>query len=555
MKLLSAFAVIVVFVAAYSIYSFSANTSVANDSETIVEKDLRLLMAKNELATSINIRTSAVANYLLTGDPIHIETFNQYIEVAEQQVAILNELTSKENVDALNKLADQARTWREQVQKGVFAVYDKDPDKAIANAEKTVTLGTEVSDGYQEMAEMSSQNITNRGQEMMKNAKNAKIVGLVVGLIVIIASIIIGIVTANLITKPIRMVVTYVQNLASGDLTQKPLTINSQDELRTLVDATNAMNDQLKGTLTLINNVAETVAANSEEISQSSNEVRSGAEQVARTMQELAEGAEQQASSATDLAQIMENFSATVTIATQEGEELMQHSQSVRDLTLTGQRYMNDSTKQMNDIDDIVQIAVQKVEGLNEQSKEISELVLVIDSIADQTNLLALNAAIEAARAGEQGKGFAVVADEVRKLAEQVSLSVTDISSIVTRIQDETADVTKSLQAGYNEVKKGTAQITETDATFTRISEAVNGMSTNITTITTNLEGISGTTLQINQAIDDIAAISQQAAAGVEETSATVQETASTLDEVARGTDQLAARAEELNHQVNYFKL
>lgn len=555
MKLLSAFAVIVVFVAAYSIYSFSANTSVANDSETIVEKDLRLLMAKNELATSINIRTAAVANYLLTGDPIHIETFNQYIEVAEQQVAILNELTSKENVDALNKLADQARTWSEQVQKGVFAVYDKDPDKAIANAEKTVTLGTEVSDGYQEMAEMSSQNITNRGQEMMKNAKNAKIVGLVVGLIVIIASIIIGIVTANLITKPIRMVVTYVQNLASGDLTQKPLTINSQDELRTLVDATNAMNDQLKGTLTLINNVAETVAANSEEISQSSNEVRSGAEQVARTMQELAEGAEQQASSATDLAQIMENFSATVTIATQEGEELMQHSQSVRDLTLTGQRYMNDSTKQMNDIDDIVQIAVQKVEGLNEQSKEISELVLVIDSIADQTNLLALNAAIEAARAGEQGKGFAVVADEVRKLAEQVSLSVTDISSIVTRIQDETADVTKSLQAGYNEVKKGTAQITETDATFTRISEAVNGMSTNITTITTNLEGISGTTSQINQAIDDIAAISQQAAAGVEETSATVQETASTLDEVARGTDQLAARAEELNHQVNYFKL
>lgn len=555
MKLLSAFAVIVVFVAAYSIYSFSANTSVANDSETIVEKDLRLLMAKNELATSINIRTAAVANYLLTGDPIHIETFNQYIEVAEQQVAILNELTSKEYVDALNKLADQARTWREQVQKGVFAVYDKDPDKAIANAEKTVTLGTEVSDGYQEMAEISSQNITNRGQEMMKNAKNAKIVGLVVGLIVIIASIIIGIVTANLITKPIRMVVTYVQNLASGDLTQKPLTINSQDELRTLVDATNAMNDQLKGTLTLINNVAETVAANSEEISQSSNEVRSGAEQVARTMQELAEGAEQQASSATDLAQIMENFSATVTIATQEGEELMQHSQSVRDLTLTGQRYMNDSTKQMNDIDDIVQIAVQKVEGLNEQSKEISELVLVIDSIADQTNLLALNAAIEAARAGEQGKGFAVVADEVRKLAEQVSLSVTDISSIVTRIQDETADVTKSLQAGYNEVKKGTAQITETDATFTRISEAVNGMSTNITTITTNLEGISGTTSQINQAIDDIAAISQQAAAGVEETSATVQETASTLDEVARGTDQLAARAEELNHQVNYFKL
>ncbi len=555
MKLLSAFAIIVAFVAAYSIYSFNTNTTMASESKTIAEKDLLLLMANKELATSINIRTAAVANYLLTGDPIHIETFNQYIEVAEQQVVILNELTSKEDADALNKLADRARTWREQVQNGVFAVYDKDPEKAMANAEKTVTLGAEVSESYQNLATISSQNIINRSIKMMNQAKSAKIIGLTVGLIVIIAAIIVGIVTANIITKPIRMVVTYMQNLANGDLRQEPLAINSQDELRTLVDATNTMNNQLRGTLTVISDVAETVAANSEEIAQSSNEVRSGAEQVARTMQELAEGAEQQASSATDLAQIMDNFSSTVGIATQEGEELMAHSQSVRDLTLTGQRYMNDSTQQMNDIDDIVQIAVQKVEGLNEQSKEISELVLVIDSIADQTNLLALNAAIEAARAGEQGKGFAVVADEVRKLAEQVSLSVTDISSIVTRIQDETADVTKSLQAGYAEVKKGTAQITETDATFRQISEEVNGMSTNIQTITTNLEGISNTTSQINRAIDDIAAISQQAAAGVEETSATVQETASTLEEVARGTDQLATRAEELNHQVNYFKL
>ncbi|KFL43091.1 hypothetical protein CH76_08810 [Lysinibacillus sp. BF-4] len=555
MKLLSAFAIIVVFVAVYSIYSFSANTIVANESKTIVDEDLRLLMANDELATSINLRTAAVANYLLTGDPIHIKTFDHYIDVAEEQVKVLNELTAPEEAAALNTLADKARDWREQIQTGVFAVYKKDRTKAIANAEKAVTLGTEVSNGYQQMAEVSSQNITNRGQKMTADAQKAKIIGLIVGVSVIIASIIIGIVTADLMTKPIRQVVNYMQNLANGDLRQPPLVVKTKDEISLLVDATNSMNEQLRGTLTVINDVAQTVAANSEEIAQSSNEVRTGAEQVARTMQELAEGAEQQASSATDLAQIMENFSSTVVVASQEGEELMTHSDNVLTLTLTGQRYMNDSTKQMNDIDAIVQVAVQKVEGLNEQSKEISELVLVIDSIADQTNLLALNAAIEAARAGEQGKGFAVVADEVRKLAEQVSLSVTDISSIVTRIQDETADVTKSLHAGYEEVKKGTAQITETDATFTRISEAVNGMSTNIQTITTNLEGISGTTSQINHAIDDIAAISQQAAAGVEETSATVQETASTLDEMARGTDQLATRAEELNHQVNYFKL
>ncbi|ATP39889.1 hypothetical protein CSE16_07370 [Solibacillus sp. R5-41] len=159
---------------------------------------------------------------------------------------------------------------------------------------------------------------------------------------------------------------------------------------------------------------------------------------------------------------------------------MAKHSLEVLQLTDIGQGLMNSSTQQMYTIDRIVQEAVSKVERLNSQSQEISKLVVVIDGIANQTNLLALNAAIEAARAGQQGKGFAVVADEVRKLAEQVSLSVTDISSIVTRIQSETINVTTSLQTGYDEVKKGTAQITDTGETFENIAMAVNLMSSNI---------------------------------------------------------------------------
>lgn len=178
----------------------------------------------------------------------------------------------------------------------------------------------------------------------------------------------------------------------------------------------------------------------------------------------------------------------------------------------------------------------------------------VIDGIANSTNLLALNAAIEVARAGEHGKGFAVVADEVRKLAEQVSYSVIDISIIVSGIQAETLNVTTSLQAGYEEVKRGTEQITYTGETFESIASAVNNMFTNIETISCKSQGIAQTSANINRAIDEVVAISEQLAAGVQ-TTATIEETASTMDEVARSTGLLAELAEQMNEQVRQFKL
>lgn len=121
-------------------------------------------------------------------------------------------------------------------------------------------------------------------------------------------------------------------------------------------------------------------------------------------------------------------------------------------MTDKGSQLMDSSTSQMGKIDQIVQDSVYKVQNLNVQSQEISKLIVVVIEIGDQTNLLALNAAIEAARAGEHGKGFAVVADEVRKLAEQTATSVTEITGIVNNMQKEVQLFTGSLQGGYKEV-------------------------------------------------------------------------------------------------------
>ncbi|MEN2769035.1 methyl-accepting chemotaxis protein [Ornithinibacillus xuwenensis] len=373
--------------------------------------------------------------------------------------------------------------------------------------------------------------------------------------IVLIIGVAVTIWVTRRITKPIQRIMERMRSIASGDLSHEALEVKSQDEIGKLVVATNEMNTNMRDLLNQINEVSETVSSQSEELTQSANEVKTGTDQVATTMQELAAGSETQANSASDLSSVMSSFVAKVKEANDQGLLIGKDSNVVLSLTNEGSQLMTTSTEQMERIDRIVQEAVQKVTGLDKHSQEISNLVTVIKDVAEQTNLLALNAAIEAARAGEHGKGFAVVADEVRKLAEQVSDSVTHITEIVSNIQTETTNVTDSLEGGYEEVKQGTSHIATTGETFGKISQAVSGMVTSISSISENLADISTNSEKMSTSIEEIAAISEESAAGVEQTSASTQQTSSIMEEVAGSSEQLAKLAEELNGLVRKFKL
>lgn len=371
----------------------------------------------------------------------------------------------------------------------------------------------------------------------------------------LIVAITVSFFTTKRITTRIQMVMDRMKEIANGDLSKEPIEVKLEDEIGQLSVATNEMNKNMRNLLHQINTVSETVANQSEELTQSSNEVMTGTEQVASTMQEIAAGSESQANNASELSSKMNVFTTKVQETSENSEHIQQSSDEVLQMTDEGAELMKSSTEQMAVIDKIVHHAVRKVEGLDTHAQEISELVSVIQDIADQTNLLALNAAIEAARAGEQGKGFAVVADEVRKLAEQSSNSVTNITDIVNSIQNESSMVVTSLKEGYTDVVQGTEQIKTTGETFEKIRTAVVDMGNKINVASENLMDIAANNQAMNTSIQEIAAISEESAAGVEQTSASTQQTSSAMEEVTASSDELAKLAEELNRLVNEFKL
>ena len=544
------FGIVLLLVLVMGITTVLLTQNMNQNTKNLLNQDLELLIADEQLANNVAQQNSLVLAYAMDGKKQFKEIYD---EVTESSNTLQDYILSHSDSKEARELIERSIAWRELVEKEIFPRVERNNlSKAQAIAmQKVVPESVELSESFKQMAQKREQSTKQAGQDVINKGSQATLISIILSIIIVVLSVLISIVTANAITKPIKAVTKRMKQIVDGDIHQEPLAVKSKDEVGQLTISINSVNENLKTIFKNLGEVAGTVNAHGEELSHSALEVKTGMEQVSATMQELAAGAEVQATSAGDISETMRDLITKIEEANENGEKVQSSSSAVLSLTHKGSELMETSSQQMSKIDRIVQDAVTKMDSLDKQSQEITNLVSVINGIANQTNLLALNAAIEAARAGEHGKGFAVVADEVRKLAEQVGVSVKEITDIVEKMQQETNEVANSLCGSYAEVEKGTKDIQATVETFGEIQQSVNQMVNNFQVINTNLETISSNTVELNTAIAEIASITEEASAGIEQTSASSQLVSNSMEEVVGSSEELAKLAETLNSMVN----
>ncbi|NMH68213.1 methyl-accepting chemotaxis protein [Bacillus sp. RO3] len=359
--------------------------------------------------------------------------------------------------------------------------------------------------------------------------------------------------------KPLSQLNNVAMSIKDGDVSHakqqlKDIDNKYKDEIVGLTQSMTKMTESLDEVLHGIRQVSTNVDRQGEVLRTTSDEMSQGSFQIAATMEEMAAGAESQAQLSGDISGEMEELTSLINQSRDQGEHLYEASSKVENNAQTGSRLMKDSIDKMENIYQMVNKSVDKVQTLESQTNEVTSLVTLISQIADQTNLLALNAAIEAARAGEHGKGFAVVADEVRKLAESVSSSVNSIHDIVNNVRSNSNEMAHILLDGLEVVENGRKNLNETGVAFEDISMTISNMNGLVESMGLQLEKVGAKQVNMKESIEQIAAISEENAAGIEQVSASTQQMSGSTEEMNRFVEELVRMSEELRGLNDKFK-
>lgn len=560
-KIVLIFGAFLVLIGIICVSSFLTSSRLNENAKVINKEVIPGIRQIDEINFTTERYLSTAQKYLLSNDPEYIDKFLKQMDELKVNIDQKFDVYEKESLQS-----EQAKAIGQSLRKKWETFLQAtDETKQLKSQNQTETAVLQFYDA-QVLYDAMDKDIDNLISMHEKQAADIEVEGAhlyntntITMLILVVLSVLFVIAMVifilHLIQRPIVKLADKFKLMATGDLTVGELQIKNRDEIGAMADSFNQMLDKLLTIVHSIDSNVGLVASTSEELAASAEETSNSLHQVTEAIMEISEGSAVQLESANTSSKVIQEIGKGMNQASHSVANVSNLAVETTEATIEGTSIMDNTMNKMVDIQRSSKSTAEIVNSLEQKSKEIERIVTLITDITNQTNLLALNAAIEAARAGEHGKGFAVVADEVRKLAEQSNGAAGEISSLIGVIRQEVMEANQAMEESLQNVENGIEMAKTTQSSFQEIARMVSEVSAQTEEISAVIEQVNASTHNMQQTMDEVAHLSNEASERSQNVAAAAEEQNATMEEISSSTNVLSQMADELRMIVNQFKL
>ncbi|WP_160685600.1 methyl-accepting chemotaxis protein [Clostridium sp. C2-6-12] len=505
-------------------------TGINDSSEIFLMREYKDSIRKSD--NGILIMSIKVNAFKSLFEKMNLDENNNIQIVDENQNIIFNFRENSISDDSLKKIIDE--------------VYNKQLYGNLVKDSNLITFSS-CSNGWKVISEVPMNSLIN-------DIKLSGIFTLIIGIACGVTAVVIGLYIARGIIKPINNIMKLMKKAEDGDLTVI-LDHRKLDEIGKLSSSFNIMIKKIKELIGEVSLVSNKVLKNVEEVAEISMESAEATKQISMAIGEIATGSTEQAKSSSEAIEQIRVLGQKIDVVmenTQKVKAISSETKEIGNSSIVVVKELNERTRQSLSM---VQEINQDIYDLNDSSKEIEKIIEVIKSISDQTSLLSLNASIEAARVGEAGKGFTVVANEIKKLSDQSKEATMMISNIINNIQNKTKNTVNLVKEANDIFREQEKSVRNTDNAFRIIVQSTENISLQVENVTLVMNDIYSFKEKTIETVENISVLAEESSAATEEVLASVEEENLSVQELASLSNELKEAVQNLNESILMFKI